>query len=390
MLSAFSSASTPNSSSASSASSPKKYVYLVLTFLAVATLSVLANGVKNKLDVNGNNDREMINKYLLGDSPLDSLGGDLKPKLWIHTKYERNARRWESFQSRSNTNLNQPYINLTVETIVNHCAHDFHICLIDDESFASLLPDWKLKKNQMACLPDPKKSQYRQEGLLQLLYKYGGIIVPNSFVAFNNLIDLHVQMTQTGRPFMVEMVANNQVANQPVKPSSSASLSASHSSPLFAPSTAFMGAPKQNETVLEMIAFSQALAKDQQLDFYIDFWGRWNNWCRHLVHDIRSVTLVDGKSIGVKTKKGTPVLIEHLFQESYLPLANTPDTSSPSFYGVYIPADQILQRVKYQWFSVLSKEEVYACRAVVAKYILAALVETSSVYQKNMQTNTGI
>lgn len=363
--------------SSASASTPKKYVYLVLTFLAVATLSVLANGVKNKLDLNGNNDQEMINKYLLGDSPLDSLGGDLKPKLWIHTKYERNARRWESFQSRSNTNLNQPYINLTVETIINHCANDFHICLIDDESFTALLPEWKLQKNQMACLPDPKRSQCRHEGLLQLLYKYGGIIVPNSFVAFNTLIDLHEEMTKTGRPFMVEMVATNQVASQPVKPSKTHPAS----SPLFAPSTTFMGAPKQNDTVLEMIAFSQALTKDQQLDHYVDFWGRWNNWCRHLVYDLQSVTLVDGARVGVKTKKGTPVLIEHLFQESYLPLANTPATST-AFYGVYIPADQILQRVKYQWFSVLSKEEVYACRAVVAKYILAALVETNSVYQR--------
>ena len=39
----------------------------------------------------------MIKLYLLNDSPLY---GQNKPKIWIHSKYELNARKWRDFQSR--------------------------------------------------------------------------------------------------------------------------------------------------------------------------------------------------------------------------------------------------------------------------------------------------
>jgi hypothetical protein len=41
---------------------------------------------------------EMIKKYLLNDSPLYGFN---KPKIWIHTKYEINARKWRDFYSRN-------------------------------------------------------------------------------------------------------------------------------------------------------------------------------------------------------------------------------------------------------------------------------------------------
>ena len=366
MLSALAATTTSSKSSSSSGGGgSSKYIYYVLAFVVLTTLSVLTNGLKDKLELNGNNDQEMINKYLLGEggSALDSLGGALKPKLWIHTTYEKNARRWESFQSRSNTDLNQPYINLTVESVINHCAADFHVCLIDDESFCALLPDWKLAKHQMASVADPLlKAQLRQEGLLQLLYVHGGIVVPNSFVAFSNLLQLHDQMLQLDKPFMVEL-PNTRTTN----PCSSA-----HPTPPFTPSALFMGAPRgKNETVLQMIDF----CKKTQEHHALDFWGAWNNWCRFKVYDEGAITLIDGKRVGAKTLKGAPVVLEQLFQESFIPFAN-----DSSFLGIYIPADEILARTKYQWFAVLSKEEIFSCNSIIAKYIVASLVETNREY----------
>ena len=40
-----------------------------------------------------------IRKYLLNDSPLYGFN---KPKLWIHTKYDINARNW--LKTRNSTN----------------------------------------------------------------------------------------------------------------------------------------------------------------------------------------------------------------------------------------------------------------------------------------------
>ena len=63
---------------------------------------------------------ELIKKYLLNDS---SLASSKKPIIWIHTTYDVNARNWESFYSRSNENINQPYILLCIKSIIDTCGN---------------------------------------------------------------------------------------------------------------------------------------------------------------------------------------------------------------------------------------------------------------------------
>ena len=62
-------------------------------------------------------DYEKIQTYLLNDSPLYGYN---RPKMFIHSKYEVNSRMWKSFQSRNNTDLNQPYLHLTIKSILNY------------------------------------------------------------------------------------------------------------------------------------------------------------------------------------------------------------------------------------------------------------------------------
>ena len=60
----------------------------------------------------------MIRKYLLEDSEFDASEQKVKkPIMWIHIKYEYNARKWLSFGSRSSCELNQPYLYLTLKSI---------------------------------------------------------------------------------------------------------------------------------------------------------------------------------------------------------------------------------------------------------------------------------
>ena len=42
----------------------------------------------------------LIKRLLLDQSPLY---GQNRPIIWIHTKHEKNARKWKSFYSRTST-----------------------------------------------------------------------------------------------------------------------------------------------------------------------------------------------------------------------------------------------------------------------------------------------
>ena len=47
-------------------------------------------------------------------------------------------------------------------------------------------------------------------------------------------------------------------------------------------------------------------------------------------------------------------------------------------YGVLIPADELLKRVKYQWFAVMSSQEILQTNMAVTKYLLLSLADTSN------------
>ena len=79
------------------------------------------------------NNELMIQNYLFnGDNnKINKIFENIKkPILWIYIPYEYNSRHWESFGSRSSLHLNQPYLYLTIQSIIQHCSNDFYICII--------------------------------------------------------------------------------------------------------------------------------------------------------------------------------------------------------------------------------------------------------------------
>jgi hypothetical protein len=97
-----------------------------------------------------NND-ELIRKYLLNDSPLYG-------SINRNSGFTRNTSitlGTGEFRSRSNTELNQPYIHLCIKTIIGNCGDDFHIVLIDDGAFSKLIP-WDIDVSKLA---DPLNSE---------------------------------------------------------------------------------------------------------------------------------------------------------------------------------------------------------------------------------------
>lgn len=334
--------------------SSKNITTYVLTIGIVLVASYFADSFKQKFETN--DEYELIRKYLLNDSPLYGYN---RPKLWIHSKYEINSRKWKDFYSRNTTDLNQPYIHLTIKTILDHCANDFNVCLIDDQSFSKLIPSWDIDVSTVA---EPMKSSLRELGMLQLIYYYGGIVVPNSFVCKKNLKELYDNGIENGRPFVCENINRSE------------NLLASSQKKLFAPDTVFLGAKKNDETILEFVEFSKKQNSTTHFTSEANFIGDNSKWCMTAIQN-NKMNLLGGELIGVKTEDNKQILLEDLMEDAYIKF-------HPNAFGIYIPGNEILNRHKYQWFAALSSEQVLQTNTIISKHLLDAISDNVDVYKK--------
>jgi hypothetical protein len=294
---------------------------VVALVVVLGVFSYYGDSIKKSLTLIEPDDYDMVKKYLLNDSPLYGYN---KPKIWIHTKYEINARKWRDFYSRNTFDLNQPYIHLTIKSIIHHCSDDFHICLIDDETFSKLIPTWDIELYRIA---EPLKSQYRELGLAQLIYYYGGMVVPNSFLCTRNLKELYDRGIEGNKPFVCEAV--NRTTNV-----------ANITTTLpFIPDTYFMGAKKNDIVIKEYIDYLGSRSKNGHITSVYEFLGDSSVGCAGTIQQGR-MNLIGGEFIGIKTRKHKQVLIEELLEDNFLDL-------NENIYGIYIPENEILVRPKF-------------------------------------------
>ena len=325
--------------------STKNIHYYLLSVGVIFTASYFANKMKQPFETN--DDYEMIRNYVLNDSPLYGYN---RPKLWIHSQYQVNSRKWNSFGSRNSTDLNQPYLHLVIQSIIDHCGDDFHICLIDDESFSKLIPSWDTDITNMA---EPHKQLFRELAMMQILYHYGGMIVPNSFLCMKNLKPLYDKQTANNTAFVCESV------------NKSVDLIKHTKQPLFSASTYLMGSPKKHESLNEIIAY---LENRNARSHFTDEYQFKNDVATYLGHMIEQnrLVLLDGAIVGVKTTKGKPIILDHLMEQQPLDLV-------PHIAGLHIPSDELLKRTKYQWFVALSEEDVLESECALTKLMLDTL-----------------
>jgi len=340
--------------------SSKNITYYIFTALIIIIVSYFANQWKKTFETD-KEERELIQKFLLNDTPLY---GHNRPKLWIHTTYDINARKWKTFSSRNTTDLNQPYIHLTIKTIINHCGDDFNVCLIDDESFSRLLPSWEI---DLSITPEPMRSRYRELGILQLIYLYGGLVVPNSFVCIKNMKEFFDNNTSGNKPFLCEKV--NQTENHFIK-----------SQKLFTPDTYIMGANKGDQTILGLIDYLKDKYKSGHFTSENEFLGETSILFSQAIRE-NKMNLVGGEMVGVKTNKKETILLENLIEENYLDLDR-------NAVGIYIPMDQVLHRTKYQWFAVLSTDDILKSNMIISKYLTASIVDTTDEYKKKTEVKS--
>ena len=327
------------------------HIYIAI-FIVVMLVTFIASNVRERFRKEEDQEEyKLIQKYLLNASPLYGYN---KPKLWIHSKYEVNSRVWRSFYSRNSTELNQSYIHLTVKTIINHCGNDFNICLIDDHTFSKLIPSWNI---DVSALPDPLKTRARTLGMIQIIAIYGGMTIPNSFVCTKNLLELYESSVSThGGSFVVENVNHS-------------TLSKNDKHLAFVPDVMIMGARRDNHAIKDLVVYLKSSVADPHYHIQDTFTGDVSAWLYDSIEK-GNMTLVGGEHIGVKTKNGKPILLEHLMEEEYLDL-------DPMACGILIPGEQILARNKYQWFAALKGDDVLKTNAVVVKYLTASIVDSS-------------
>lgn len=401
------------------------YKNYILAIIILAVVGYFGDSFKKYLSGDPKDEYDMVKQYLLNDSPLYGYN---RPKLWIHSKYEYNSRKWKSFYSRSSYDLNQPYIHLTIKSIINHCGDDFNVCLIDDATFSKLIPGWDADLSKMC---EPIKSHMREIGMAQLLYYYGGMVVPNSFVCCKNLVDLYQDgLGEKGEQFFVSERPNKHeefIHTQRRK---------------YMPDVYFMGANKRNKMVKEYVDFLKTLygCPDYRLSVALppmsrppleksvdgvmgdannvdsgvgmtiirrgeeasglpdldgprgmervqsiytwesEFTGDVANWLLERVLR-QEIGLVGGEFIGVKAKDGSTIDLDELLADGFL------DVDNSRLYGLFIPAEDLLIRPKYAWFAVLPAYQVLNTHTIVAKYLKLSIIDSADIYQQSVKKN---
>jgi hypothetical protein len=316
--------------------------YIALFGIVIALSFLYQKYLEKQAKTASFDDYGEIKKYLLKDKTLDK---SKKPILWIHIPYEYNARNWASFGSRSSTELNQPYLYLTVKSIIKNCDESFKIVLIDDDTFEKLIPNWSIN---IHLLSDPMKCNMRQLAIAKLIYTYGGINVPISFLCFKNLIGLYNKGINDDTMFVCENYDSNITATNK----------------LFYPNAGFMGAKKENDTLKQFIHFMEKTITN---DYTAQpkFLGEFDKWCNNKINKGK-MRLISGIDVGTKTMDNETVIVETLLGEDYIHFYG-------KMYGIWIPDKMILRRTHYEWFASMSPEQIFDSQFILAKYIILAL-----------------
>ena len=302
-----------------------EYVLFIILLLCFVYLNY--QYINNKPDETLNNDELMdIDSYFYSD---DYLKSSKRRKLWIHIPYELNSRNWKSFGSRNSTELNLPYMVLCIKSIIDKCGDSYDIILIDDTNFSDLLnTDIDILKISGAL-----KEKYREMSLLQVLYNYGGVMVPPT-------IFLKKSIKTVDNPniwYVVEIMNTSSVSNLNT-----------------ITSTIFSGSSKNNLDLKKYIdQYSKDIANDfgeQSLHFNTNYITK------------NDIYYLDGKFIGIKDKYDKYIRLDDLMENKNIIL-------DENTIGVYIPHHELIKRKKYNWFCYLTYEEVLKCKIFISYYM---------------------
>jgi len=320
-----------------------KFKNKIVLLILLLIIGVGYKKYMNKLNIEQEKeDMDLIVKFLNGDvEKMDKR----RPFLWIPLEYEINERNWLNFGSRNTTNLNQPYLYLTIRSIIEKCGDSFNVCLIDDNVFNKLIPNWTLRVSRLS---NPLRGHLRELGMACLLQMYGGLRLEPSFICFENLYPMFMNMMQSNHIFVSELVSRN-ITSTTNK---------------FYPNVKIMGCMKDCPIMVEYIKY---LEGEVSRDFTnrMDFEGVISRWFHRKIQE-GNCGLLKADYLGVKNEDENVIVVEELMGDTDINL-------SRKALGIYVPADELLVRRNYGWFVRMSPEQVLNSNTQVGKYLLATI-----------------
>jgi hypothetical protein len=319
---------------------PESIGKILLLIGILASLSYVSKHIKSKEDdLNKEFNTNSINKYLLEQ---DEILKSSKPILWIHIPRETNARQINNLGSPNSNDLNMPYVYLTVRSIIEKCGKSFTICLIDDDSFKKLLPGWEIDLDK---LKNPILDNVRTMGFLKLLYLYGGVLCPHSFLCQRDMIDLY-NLSYTNSIAISFEKRNNGTSNIVSD---------------YVPNVRFMASYPLNDTIKQLCSFMEELiSKDNTHES--QFLERIGMQCEKYVKT-NKISKHCGSLIGIKMANNKDVQLEDLMTSDYVEF-------SENRYGIFIPQ---INRPKFEWFNYLNAREIMSSDTTIGKQILLTL-----------------
>ena len=201
----------------------------------------------------------------------------------------------------------------------------------------------------MNILSDPIQQHMRNYALSQLLYYYGGMLVPSSMLAIHDFKPIFDNGISKYGCFSVEK--NNRNSTSQYKQ--------------YFPSIKIMGCVKKNKIMLEFVKYLEVLALSDYTN-EIDFLGEADRWLYKKTATFH-MSLLDGKIFGIKTICNKPIYINDLISNKYI------DFDKRVLVGIYVPMDELLKRTNYQWFTRLSQEQVLDADTALSRYLLVSL-----------------
>ncbi len=280
---------------------------------------------------------DLVKRFLLNEEMIYG-----KPSLWIHVNKEINSRNWESFCARSSLKKNKPYIQVCIESLIKYNGDNFNVFLIDDESFGKLMDDWDIV---LSNVPSPMKEKVRKLGLCKLLYKFGGMVVPSSFLATCNLIKFYNQGITENKMFCAENVnkSSTQLEDE------------------FLPDCKIMGCTKFNDKMGELCSYMMKVMEDDGTD-ESKFLGLDKQWLKKEANEY-GINVINGRLIGLKDIYDKYITLEDLMGESIISFDENKS-------GIYVEEEELERRTKYGWFNRLSKEQLFRSNTILGEQML--------------------
>jgi hypothetical protein len=255
----------------------------------------------------------LVNKFLYNESY-----SDMKENMWIYVALDVNSIKWETFNERKSLNLNKPYVEYCLKNTIKENKNDFNILIVTDNDIQDLIPNWNLRLEELSGV---SKTRARRLAKMNLLYYYGGILVPASMLCISSLKPYKTKL-ETG--FFVECDTDEII----------------------------LGVKKQNPKLKTHLYEIQGCIQDlsKEVEFK-DLLNTSLNMC--------GLEKVDKRKFGLAEENGTDITLDKLLGYSEINYVE-------DLCGIYIPYN--LTSTKYGWFNNESVEQIGNSTMFISKY----------------------